>query len=530
MARGRKFVTYDMWRLGRPGEDAPNGFIIKQIRVSILLFREFMQDTLMLRAAALTFFTILSIVPFLALQLFIIQTLEIDDQVFEAINERVVAFLDREEETAPPDPGEQPPLDVTRSTAALAPKLETEGAPELETEPDVLDDLFRVARDTFTMRVAQADETRAGERLQDPVETLIALVQRGAENQGAVSAVSIVLFLMTVFGLMANIERSFNHIWGVKAGRSWYRKFSDYLVVTFVLPYLAAAVLGVSAALQSEAVVERLGPVAFAIGGVQLLVIWLVFFALYKAVPNTHVKTRYAVLGAVVAGIIWYLTSLAYVKFQIGLVGYNIIYSTVAQFPMLLMWVYLSWLILLFGAELSFAYQNEKTFFMEHISQNASYAYRESLGIRAMLEIGHRFEKGIQGLSVDHGSDEWRVPTSLLNDVLQTLHEFGLVTRCDSTPVTYQPGRSLSRITVGDVIEALREHGRDPSLLREEQYFQPLFQELSSGNRMLMSTTLDELAQQYGNPPKLLESQESVVVLEEADEEDEEDTVDDEGN
>lgn len=525
LRRGRRFVTHDIWHLGLPGEQAPRGFIIKQIRVAILLARELIQDTIILRAAALTFFTILSIVPFLAVMFYIIQTFNLGDQVYETINEHISALVTDEPQTsvAQPDalgaiapqqeqapPLEEPPPQAQEKTEGLGEVTQDgEGAPE-SADPDLAQNEGneRLRNDIVAMffrDVAQRPATAEGEPLENPVDWLITLADQGAKNQGVVNLVGLGLFLTTVFGLMANIERSFNHIWGVRSSRSWYRMFSDYLVITMLLPFMAAAVLGVTAALQNEAILESLGRLAWAVGGVQLLVIWSIFFSLYKVVPNTRVLLRYAVLGAVVAGTLWFLTSILYVKSTISLVGYNIIYSGVAQFPMLLMWVYVSWLILLFGTELSFAYQNEKTFFMERIAENASYAYKESLGLRAMIEITRRFEKGQEGVSVVHIAEEWQVPTRLVNEVLEALQTAGLVTPCASTPPTYQPGRSLSRILVGDVITAFREQGRDPSLLRSDEYFQPLFTELGHGNRPLMAMSIVELAQQYDDPPHLLE-------------------------
>ncbi len=108
-------------------------------------------------------------------------------------------------------------------------------------------------------------------------------------------------------------------------------------------------------------------------------------------------------------------------------------------------------------------------------------------------------------MTVGHVAEEWQVPIRLVNDALDSLRATGLVTACDTTPTTYQAGRSLSRVTVGDVITALRDQGRDPSLLRSDEYFQPLFNELGHGNRVLMAMPLAELAMQYNDPPPLLE-------------------------
>jgi membrane protein len=141
--------------------------------------------------------------------------------------------------------------------------------------------------------------------------------------------------------------------------------------------------------------------------------------------------------------------------------------ATLAQVPVLLMWIYSSWLVLLFGAELAFAYQNEKTFAMERLAEGASYAYREALGFWTMIELGKRFDAGQPSLSAEEAAKLWNVPLRLLNDTLSLLEDAHLVVRSATNPPTYQPGRSLDRITVEEVGACFRESGRDPSALRQ---------------------------------------------------------------
>jgi hypothetical protein len=105
------------------------------------------------------------------------------------------------------------------------------------------------------------------------------------------------------------------------------------------------------------------------------------------------------------------------------------------------MWAYFSWLIVLLGAELSFAYQNEKTFAMERLAEGASYAYREALGLWAMIELGRRFDRGEPGLSAESAAKAWNVPARLVNETFRELEEGRLVVQCASRPPTYQPSR-----------------------------------------------------------------------------------------
>ena len=408
LERGQRFVTRDVWQIGRPGEEIPYGFIIKHVRVVILLMQGLVKDALLLRAAALTFTTTLALVPLLAILVYVLDTFKLEEKVYDFIAKRIFQGV------AQPQP------------EVLAPHQPT---------------------------------------LLDPVQALVDFAKRGSNPQ-ALGFWGVLFMLATVFGLMINIESSFNQIWGLKRTRSYYRTFTDYLVVVLGLPFLAAWVLSTTAFPQFFGFDP--GLYTFAVRVAQLVVVWVAFTALYYFVPNTRVYLRYAVLGGLVAGTLWSLTSWAYVAFQFGLREYTLIYQTFAQVPVLLMWIYFSWVILLFGAELTFAYQNEKTFAIERWAAGASHAYREAVGVRAMLEMAWRFQAGLPGLDAAKAAEAWHVPTRLVNDTLRDLEGAGLVRQCVTKPTTYVPARPIEKIRVNDVVTALREAGCEPSALREE--------------------------------------------------------------
>jgi len=131
-------------------------------------------------------------------------------------------------------------------------------------------------------------------------------------------------------------------------------------------------------------------------------------------------------------------------------------------------------MVLLFGAELTFAYQNEKTFAMERLAAGASYAYKEALGIWTMAALAHRFDAGMPPLTATEAAKEWGVPTRLLNDTFETLEAASLAQQTATDPPAYLPARSPERMTLQDVVNAMREHGRDPSPLREAHELEPI--------------------------------------------------------
>ncbi len=471
--RGRRFVTHDVWHIGRPGDPVPEGFIIKHIRVAVLLVQNIIQDALLLRASALTFATALSIVPFLLFAFALIQWLNLDHEMYSYLAGQVM---------------------------------------EGEENGEDLNDAFirEQVRDFLLMGPEDPGLNGEGGELGQTFDALLTFAEERADPR-TIGLGGFAFILATLFGLMMNIEKSFNKIWGLKQTRSRYRMFTDYFVLLVLLVVVIVGVLSLFAVLESEAIRDRLGPFAFALRGVQFGVICLAFTAMYYFVPNTRVVLRYAFIAGVLAGLLWLLVSLGYVKFQFGMARYSLIYTSYFTVPLLLMWMYASWVVVLAGAELTFAYQNEKTFAMERYAAGTSQAYREALGLRAMLDICHRFENGLPPLATLEAAQSWNVPSRLLNETLDQLQEAGLVTRCAPEsdwahePPRYQPGRSVARITVGDVIRVLRETGRDPSDLRHDERFKPLLERIHGGSSGIMEVTLGELIRQQEYTPLALE-------------------------
>jgi len=517
LRRGHEFASRDIWHVGAKGEPLPEGFIIKQIRAIILLARSLADETFMLRASALTFATMMFIVPFLILMFAFINTFNLGDPIYDAIYVRMDGYLDgvaqKASEETPSDIIETDTLenieDPSEANVLIEDTTESEEdtvepkPPEMATSlteeekvaksKDVLIHLLKIAVPIMPEDTKTAD----GKDISNPVVVLVNIAAEGALNPGALALMGIVFLLSTVFGFMRNVESAFNRIWGVQKSRSRFHTLSGYLMITLLLPFVAAAVLGITAALQNSHINEALGIFSFTLLFVQYLLISCTFAALYFFVPNTRVLFRYALLGGLIAGAMWILTAKAYVEFQIGLKNYQTFFSTVALLPLFLMWIFTSWLILLFGTLVSFAYQNEKTFAMEYLSDNPSFAYREALAVRIAVETVRRFNDGMPPLSVIQIAESWNVPTRLLNETFECLTEHGLMIMCATEPVTYQPARSPEHTTLKDVLTALRCEGMDPSFLLEEERFQALYQALDSGGKNLRHCSLTELATLY---------------------------------
>ena len=184
-----------------------------------------------------------------------------------------------------------------------------------------------------------------------------------ATNLKAVGVLAALGAALAVIGIMGNAELCFNQIWSV-AGRPWRRKFRSFVLVCVAAPLLLLLALALTAILQPGHGVYnfletwRLGDVVLIF--LRLLpygLLWLSFTLLFTLLPNTEVKTRSAVFGAVVAGTLWQFAQWAYVLFVIRLVRYSAVYGTLWQLPILLAWIYIAWGIILFGGEVSRAHQ-----------------------------------------------------------------------------------------------------------------------------------------------------------------------------
>lgn len=509
--RGNRFITHDIWRIGAPGEEVPAGIIIKQIRAAILLVQGLIEETLLLRASALTFATLLFLVPFFAMMFYLIQTFNLGDHIYDKIDERLTHAVESirnlavEEEDVPN--GTSDTNDSRASGETVSTDQPETIAPEGETPDNVLpkrkkrlpeesDALLKQELIGWVFPIFNAEHSITDDpAYENPVKLLVRFAEEGASSPHAIGVSGLLFILSTVFGFMRNVEYTFNRIWGVRQQRNPLRVISDYMMITLLLPFVAAVIMGISAALESQYVVDILGPFATGLRGTQFLILCMTFTLVYYFVPNTKVQFRYALLGGAVGAALYMLNSWSYVKFQTGLVRYTWFFSTFALFPLLLMYIYFSWLILLFGALVSYAYQNEKTFAMERLADHATFAYREALAVRIMVELARRFRHGQYPLTVKEAAENWNVPSRLVSETLESMIQAKLVTACATTPICYQPARSTHSIRVLDVVNAVRESGQDPSLFRQDKKYKHLYTGIDTAKPEIMRSDIHSLTE-----------------------------------
>ncbi|MDD3310708.1 YihY/virulence factor BrkB family protein [Pseudodesulfovibrio sp.] len=328
-------------------------------------------------------------------------------------------------------------------------------------------------------------------------------------NVQALGWVGVATLLFTVFSLVGTIEKAFNTIWHVTKGRSAWRKVADFFPVILICPVVLLVASSFNVSLQQQDVVKTLLSVE-AIGLLEAaflkatpyLLITLAFAFMYAFIPYTKVKFGGAILGGFVGGALWQMAQWVYINWQIGAAKYNAIYGSFAQLPLLLVWIYISWLVVLLGSEVSYAWQNVNSFVKQRYFGEATPYERQKLGVLMMIVLARRFHEGKPLPSVEELSDAFMAPISLVSDLFQLLGKAGYTVLTD-TPgrEVYAPARALDSVRVIDIVAVVNMEGVDRVFKQFAEKFgflDGLFAQLGkSAGASPANLTLLECAQSY---------------------------------
>ena len=319
---------------------------------------------------------------------------------------------------------------------------------------------------------ASLGPVRPGGRLLDPAEyerTRRDMAQRinafvGNIQSGTLGITGMVALLFVAISMLSRIEDTFNDIWGVPRGRSWFNRIVQYwgaltlgpivLVVTATLtsgPYFEATTKWIGSRGAAGAIAMQIG--------VEILpyAIWSLAFALfYQLMPNTTVHWRAAFIGGLVSGCLWQANSKFSVLYVSRVVTNSRIYGSLGMVPVFMVGLYFAWLIMLFGAQVAYAFQNRRTYLQERQAESVHQRGREFVALRLAVAVAARFRTGAPPAPLTALADEVGVPTRLAGQLLRAMTKAGLLAEVTAGEAAFVPARPLNQLTVQDVLQAIR--------------------------------------------------------------------------
>jgi len=287
-------------------------------------------------------------------------------------------------------------------------------------------------------------------------------------NVGVLGSVGLALLLYTAVSLVQKIEEAFNYIWHVDRARSIGERFSRYLSALLVGPILIFSAIGITATVTSVEFVQdllTLGPlewVAVQAGKYMPYVLVIAAFTfIYVFIPNTRVRVGPAIVGGVVGGILWQSAGWGFAIFAATSTKYAAIYSGLAILVLFMLWLYLSWLILLFGAAVAFYVQHPEYLVAEGGEPRLSNRMRERLALVTMSLVARHHLEGRAPWTADALAQTLHMPMRTVDIVLGALQDGGILARTADDPPGYLPVRELDRVTVKDLLDAVRAAGEN---------------------------------------------------------------------
>jgi membrane protein len=394
------FIKNDLWKVETDGLPKSKLFWIQQLRIFVLAGRGFNEDNILLRASGLTFYTLISIVPVIAMAFGIAKGFG-----FEAmLNEQIKSYFDA--------------------------------------QPQVSEMLIKFSSSFLS-------NTKGG----------------------LIAGAGILVLIWTVMKVLTNIELSFNAIWGIKKERTLIRKFTEYISIMIVAPIFIILSGGLTAFISSTSTtiegsyLHQLGIFfTLLLEIIPFIIISLLFTFIYIALPNTKVQFKSALIAGVIAGTSFQTLEWVYFSFQIFAVKYNAIYGSFAAFPLFLVWLQSSWLIVLFGCELAFANQNVQQYIYENEVNTISIKHNKKITLLILVLINLKFTNGEKALTANEIANNLKLPIRLVQKIIMNLIDLNLIIETHTNEhktVGFCPAKDLSNLQTSDLIVMLEESGSE---------------------------------------------------------------------
>lgn len=375
-------------------------FWVRQKRIIYLLYKGIKRDNIYIKASALTFFSILSVIPLVALAFGIAKGFGLSDELRAQI---IMQFHNQEQ---------------------------------------VMNWILDFANKTL--------EQTSG---------------------GWLAGIGVAFLFYAVGQLLGYVESTFNSIWKVEETRVWYRQVTDYLAVIILVPalFIASSSVTVFATtkltdiLTQSDMLDHLKPlVSLLVRLIPFILLCTLSTAAFLAMPNTRVKLRSALIAGLFAGIALQILQIMYVESQMGIGRLGALYGSFAAIPLLMVWIQMSWVVVLMGAQLSYYIQNITRYEFEFDVQNVSPRQKKRLALLVMHSLVVDFVKGVKPRAPESISLELSLPVRTVHECLDLLHEASMVTEVwneELEKYVYQPATDINKMTLSFILEKLELSG-----------------------------------------------------------------------
>jgi membrane protein len=416
----------------------------------MMVGRSFVANRCPVRASALAYATLLALIPLLAVGIGV-----------SASFLKNAKFEDKPREVLVTTTNAQGVVSVTGTNLVMVATGTNELGEAIMVAEDPVQRMVNTIVDEVAPQLGLVSNTsdksaaNAREEVVKKINEFIANIHSGTLGvTGTVALIGVAILLLS------NIETTFNDIWGVARGRNWVARAVQYWAVITLGPLFMVLALGVTVSSRFEYIRNKMqawpimSEVFFTF--VPLVVLILIFTMFYQLIPNTKVKPSAAFIGGLVGGGLWMANSSFNVLFASKVITASKVYGSLGAIPVFLSGLYFSWLILLFGAQVAYAFQNRQTYMQERQAESIHQQGREFVAFRMMAVIGERFAKGTKAPSAAALAQEIEAPSRLISQILHPLVTAKLLNEVANGETCYSPARPIEKITCADILNALR--------------------------------------------------------------------------
>jgi membrane protein len=427
-----QFLRQDLWRIRVKDLPPRRALLIRVLRVLVLTFRGLTEDRFRLRASTLTYYSLMSVVPVLALAFGLAKGFGLQ----QALTRVIYRWFSGQEE--------------------------------------IIEYILNFSHNLL-------DSTKGS----------------------LIAGVGLAVLFWSVFRLLSQMESAFNDIWGIKRSRKLARRITDYLAIILVGPFFFIISSGATVFINSQVnvIVERVTLLGYASPMIYFLInllpyfaIWLLFTFMYIYLPNTKIRYRSGILAGVLAGTVFQIFQNLFITFQIKISSYNAIYGSFAALPLFIIWLQFSWLIVLFGAEISCAYQNADANEFEEDRNHLSRSFKTLLALMLTHSLVKSFTQGQHPTAIEM-AEKLELPIPLVNDALYDLVSAKIVSEIttDGEVSAFQPATDSDNMTVGYILRSLDQAGVSDIPLAESPALETLSESLETMRKAAAESPANKL-------------------------------------